>query len=1203
MSRGNMKTMDGNTAAAHVAYAFTDVAAIYPITPSSNMAEQVDEWAAYGRKNIFGQTVRVAEMQSEAGAAGAVHGSLAQGALTTTFTASQGLLLMIPNMYKISGELLPGVFHVAARAIASHALSIFGDHSDIAAANKAGFAILASSSVQEVMDLAAVAHLSAIKSRVPFIHFFDGFRTSHEIQKIDVLDYNDLSKLLDWDSVKAFRDRCLNPDNPVVRGTAQNPDIFFQAKEAAGKYYEAVPGIVIEYMEEIGKLTGRHYSPFDYVGHKAAEHIIVAMGSSCETIEETVDLMVKEGEKVGLIKVRLYRPFIKELFLKALPKTVKKIAVLDRVKDPGALGEPLYQDVKTALYDSKVRPEVYGGRYGLGSKDFAPGMVTAVFENLNRKNPKNGFTVGIEDDVYKTSLPYKEGVSREPEGTVRCKFWGIGSDGTVGANQTAIKIIGDKTDMYAQGYFAYDSKKSGGVTISHLRFGKSPIKSTYFIREADFVACHAQAYLTQYDMLRDLKEGGTFLLNCSWSKDELSGRLPDYVKKELAEKNIRFYIIDAYKAAEELGLGNRINMIMQAAFFNLTKVIPLNKAVKYLKEGIDEAYGKKGQKVLDMNYKAVDLGIKGVVEIPVPSEWKKIKVKKEESCYPEFIQNVLVPMNRQEGDSLPVSTFVGREDGTFPMGTSKYEKRGVAMHIPQWIPENCIQCGQCSFVCPHAAIRVFVLDEEEAKRAPSEFVTIPSSEKAFKGQGYRIQVSPLDCMGCGNCADICLAKDKALVMKPFEEVVKEAANWEFSETVSYKADKVNKNTIKGSQFAFPYMEFSGACAGCGETPYIKLITQLYGDRMIIANATGCSSIWGASAPSMPYCTDKDGRGPAWANSLFEDNAEYGYGMVLASKQIREGLVLSMNELLDLKPPKSVKEAISLWIEGKDKGEGTRERGEALRKALIDFKPEDKKVKKLKEEILEKEEYFVKPSVWAVGGDGWAYDIGYGGLDHVLASGENINVLVFDTEVYSNTGGQASKATPEAAVAKFAASGMSIKKKDLGRLAMTYGYVYVAQVGMGADKNQLLKAVTEAESYDGPSLIIAYSPCINHGIIEGMNKSQESIKKAVDSGYWHLYRYNPMKEALGENPFTLDSKEPKMPFREFLLTQNRYASLLKEFPEEGEKLFEASEKSARERYVTYKRMAEEGPLFPEKKEEESEVPKEKEEEPEAPKVEE
>lgn len=1183
MAKKIMKTMDGNTAAAHVAYAFTDVAAIYPITPSSTISEEIDEWSAYGLKNLFGQTVRVSEMQSEGGAAGAAHGSLAAGALTSTYTSSQGLLLMIPNMYKISGELLPGVFHVAARAVAGHALSIFGDHSDVMAAKQTGFAMLFSSSVQEVMDLGAIAHLAAIRTRVPFMHIFDGFRTSHEIQKIEVLNYDDLGKMLDWEAVQAFRKRALNPEHPVIRGSAQNPDIFFQAREAASRFYDAVPKEVIHYMKEIENLTGRSYKPFDYVGHPEAEHVIVSMGSSCEAIEESVDFLVKEGQKVGLVKVRLYRPFVKELFLNVLPQSVTRIAVLDRVKDPGSAGEPLYQDIRTSLYDDARQPEIYGGRYGLGSKDFTPGMIQSIFDNLSHDKPKDRFTVGIVDDLNNSSLPFEDGVSRVPEGTIRCKFWGMGSDGTVGANKTAIKIIGDKTDFYAQGYFAYDSKKSGGVTVSHLRFGKSPIQSTYLISAADFVACHKQAYLRQYDLLKGLKKNGTFLLNCTWTAEELEMHLLPRVKRYLAKNNINFYIIDAYKYAESIGLGNRINMIMQAAFFKLAEVISEEDAVKYLKEGIDDSYGKKGKKVLEMNYKAVDIGIGSVEKVDVPASWADVKDDPEEpKNYPEFIENVLMVMDRLEGDHLPVSAFEGREDGTFPLGTSAYEKRGVAVHVPNWIPENCIQCNQCSFVCPHAAIRPFVLTEEEAKNSPEGFVTIPSNDKAFKGYRYRIQVSTYDCMGCGNCADICPAKGKALVMEPYELMEKEIPNWDYSQTVSYKTDMVDKNNVKGSQYAKPYLEFSGACAGCGETPYMKLVTQLFGDRMIVANATGCSSIWGASAPSMPYCKDENGRGPAWANSLFEDNAEYGYGMYLATRQIRSGLRDTMQELLELDVPKSLKVVMKEWIDGKDHSEGTRDRGEKVVSEVEVTESKNPEIQKMLDKIKGQEDYLTKPSVWAVGGDGWAYDIGYGGLDHVLASGDNINLLVFDTEVYSNTGGQASKATPKAAVAKFAASGKKIKKKDLGMLAMTYGYVYVAQVGMGADKNQLMKALIEAENYDGPSLIIAYCPCINHGIKAGMGKSQEDIKNAVDSGYWHLYRYNPELKEEGKNPFILDSKEPTKSFRDYIMSHNRYASLAKEFPELAEELYSQSEKTAKDTYNNYRKLADDNSFSKEEK---------------------
>ncbi len=1171
----NMKTMDGNTAAAHVSYAFTDVASIYPITPSSTMAEVVDEWAAHGMKNVFGQVVKVAEMQSEGGAAGTVHGSLAAGALTTTYTASQGLLLMIPNMYKIAGELLPGVFHVAARTVGTHALSIFGDHSDVMATRQTGFAILSSCSVQEVMDLGGIAHLSAIKSRVPFLHFFDGFRTSHEIQKIDVIEFDEFAKMLDWDAVKEFRNRALNPENPVVRGTAQNPDIFFQVREAANNYYEEVPGIVKEYMKEISELTGREYKPFDYVGAKDPEHIIIAMGSVCETIEETITELLSQGKKVGLIKVRLFRPFVKEFFLETLPKSVKKIAVLDRTKEPGALGEPLYQDIKTILYTEDNAPEVYGGRYGLGSKDMTPGMVEAVYKNLEEDKPKNHFTVGIEDDVTDTSLPFDESIATEPKSTIKCKFWGLGADGTVGANKTSIKIIGDKTDMYAQGYFAYDSKKSGGVTISHLRFGKDPIKSTYLINQADFIACHNQAYLTQYDMLKDLKEGGTFLLNSVWTdQKDVEENLPAKIKRQLARKNAKFYMIDGFKYAKEIGLRERINMIMQAAFFDLSGVIPHDEAVKYLKEGVEKAYGKKGKKVVEMNCQAIDVGMKSVISVEVPEHWKDAQDEPEkESNDPKFIKEILRPMNRQDGHHLPVSKFKDSADGTFPLGTSAYEKRGVAATIPHWIKENCIQCNQCSFVCPHASIRPILLDENEQANAPETFETVKAKGKGMDDLEYRIQVSALDCMGCGNCADVCPAMNKALEMRPFREEEEQAENWEYSTKVDIKDELMKKESVRGSQFAMPYLEFSGACAGCGETPYIKLVTQLYGDRMLIANATGCSSIWGASAPSMPYCKDKNGKGPAWANSLFEDNAEYGYGMALAARHMREKLNDLMDNLLENNnTPEVVKEAFRDWIENIDDGAVTREKSDKVIEVLenIGDVPED--VKTVVDEILEKKDYLVKKSVWALGGDGWAYDIGYGGLDHVIATGEDINILVFDTEVYSNTGGQASKATPVSAVAKFAAAGKKIKKKDLGLMAMSYGYVYVAQVGMGADKAQLMKAITEAESYKGPSIIIAYSPCVTHGLKKGMSKAQESIKDAVDTGYWHLYRYDPRRKEMGKNPFQLDSKEPKGDFREFIMGQVRYTALQTQFPEIAEKLYQETEKNAVDKYKQYKQLA-------------------------------
>ncbi len=1173
MRQKRMLTMDGNTAAAHVSYAFTDVAAIYPITPSSTMAEVVDDWAAYGKKNIFGQPVKIAEMQSEAGAAGAVHGALSAGALSTTYTASQGLLLMIPNMYKIAGELLPGVFHVAARSISTHALCIFGDHSDVMSCRQTGFAMLCSNSVQEVMDLGGIAHLSAIKGRVPFLHFFDGFRTSHEIQKIEVFSHDDFRKLVDWDAVQEFRDRALNPEHPVIRGTAQNPDIFFQGREASNTYYDNIPKIVADYMEQVSEMTGRSYKPFDYVGAPDAENVIVAMGSVCETIEETMNKMVDDGHRVGLIKVRLYRPFVKEYFMDVLPKTVERIAVLDRTKEPGSLGEPLYQDVRTALYGERNAPEVFGGRYGLGSKDTTPGMVHSIYDNLYHKNPKNHFTVGIEDDVTGLSLPFTEGIAREPKGTIKCKFWGLGSDGTVGANKTAIKIIGDKTNLYAQGYFDYDSKKSGGLTVSHLRFGESPIQSTYLINQADFVACHNQAYIRQYDMLKDLKKGGTFLLNCLWKDEEIENVLPAKLKRELAKKEINFYVIDGWEIAERIGLGSRINMIMQAAFFQLTGVIPIDKAVEYLKEGIEKTYKKKGQEIVDMNCKAVDEGIRSIRKIEIPPEWADVEDPKwQYKEIPEFVENILTPMNSKAGDDLPVSAFADAADGTFPSGTTAYEKRGVGVYLPEWIPENCVQCNQCSFVCPHAAIRPMLLTEEEKAAAPEGFVTLDAMGKDVKGMKYRMQLSALDCMGCGNCADICPAKEKALVMKAYAQVVHESENWDYGIKLPQKKDKFNRETVKGSQFSKPYIEFSGACAGCGETPYIKLATQLFGDRMLIANATGCSSIWGASAPSMPYCKDEDGRGPAWSNSLFEDNAEFGYGMLLAANQIRERIEQNMRALLALDVDERLKEALEEWLEFKNDGRESRAKSDRVVEIMEGLEHTDEIVKGLCDRILESRDYLVKRSVWALGGDGWAYDIGYGGLDHVLASGENINILVFDTEVYSNTGGQASKATPAAAIAKFAASGKRIKKKDLGLMAMSYGYVYVAQVGMGADKNQLMKAMLEAEAYDGPSIIIAYAPCINHGLKKGMGKSQENIKDAVDAGYWQLYRYNPELKKKGRNPFQLDSGEPTTSFRDFIMGQIRYSSLAKEFPSIAEKLFEMTEENARTKLNTYKDLA-------------------------------
>ena len=1169
-----MKTMDGNTAAAHVSYAFTEVAAIYPITPSSNMAELIDEWSAAGRKNIFDQTVKVVEMQSEAGAAGAVHGSLQAGALTSTYTASQGLLLMIPNMYKIAGELLPGVFHVSARALASHALSIFGDHSDVMATRQTGFAMLAEGSVQEVMDLSAVAHLSAIKGRIPFLNFFDGFRTSHEIQKIEILENEDFAKLVDWNAIDEFKKRALNPEHPVTRGTAQNPDIFFQAREACNPFYDAIPDIVNDYMKQISEVTGREYKPFVYYGDPDAEYVIVAMGSVTEACEEVVDYLRAKGEKVGVLKVHLYRPFSSKYFFDVMPKSVKKIAVLDRTKEPGGR-EPLYLDVKSLYYDIENKPVIVGGRYGLGSKDVKPNQIFAVYDNLKSDNPRDGFTVGIVDDVTNLSLPLGESINTEDKSAIRCKFWGLGSDGTVGANKSAIKIIGDKTDLYAQGYFSYDSKKSGGVTVSHLRFGKEKIRSTYLVDEADYVACHNQAYVGKYDIIDGLKKGGTFVLNCQWTPEELEEKIPAGLKRYLANNEIEFYTINATDIAAEIGLGNRINMIMQAAFFKLAKVIPLDEAIKYLKDSIVTSYGKKGQAILDMNFAAVDRGIESLVKIDIPESWKNSQDETIEASddKPEFITKIAEPMNAQRGDSLPVSAFKGAEDGTFPSGTSAYEKRGIAVMVPEWQPDNCIQCNQCSLVCPHAVIRPFLFDEEERKNAPESLITINAQGPQFKGYQYKIQITPLDCTGCGNCADVCPAKEKALIMKPFESQHQEIENWDYvSKNVRYKDNLAPKTNVKNSQFAQPLIEFSGACAGCGETPYIKAVTQLFGDRMMIANATGCSSIWGGSAPATVYCANQEGKGPSWANSLFEDNAEFGLGMFLGVKQIREKIELEINKLMALDVPQELKDAGKAWIENMNEGEASKAASENLIAALDNFKPCCDECTKIVEFLNKNHEHFVKKSQWILGGDGWAYDIGYGGLDHVLASGEDVNVLVFDTEIYSNTGGQASKATPTAAVAKFAASGKRIKKKDLGMIATTYGYVYVAQVAMGANMNQFMKAIQEAEAHKGPSLIIAYAPCINHGIRGGMSRTQTREKLAVESGYWHLWRYVPELKEQGKNPFVLDSKDPTGSFQDFIGSEVRYTSLQRTFPEEAQELFDAAEKNAKERLEIYKRMA-------------------------------
>ena len=1172
-----MKTVDGNTAAAHVAYAFTEVAAIYPITPSSTMAELVDEWSSQGRKNVFGQKVKVVEMQSEAGAAGAFHGSLQAGALTSTFTASQGLLLMIPNMYKCAGELLPGVFHVTARALAAQALSIFGDHQDVMAARQTGVVMLASGSVQEVADIAPVAHMSAIEGSLPFVHFFDGFRTSHEIQKVELMENEDYEKLLDMDAVQAFRDKALSPNHPVTRGTAQNPDIYFQTREVSNKYYDDIVGIVEKNMARMSEITGRKHSLFDYYGAEDATHVVVAMGSVTEALEETIDYLNTKGQKLGMIKVHLFRPFSAEHFLAAMPKTVERVCVLDRTKEPGAPGEPLYLDVVNVLAKSELSPLVVGGRYGLGSKDTTPTDLNAVFENLNTENPRNGFTIGIVDDVTNLSLPQAEPIKIKAPGTVRCKFWGLGSDGTVGANKQAIKIIGDHTDKYAQAYFDYDSKKSGGITMSHLRFGDTPIRSTYLLDESDYIACNNQSYVHKYDLLKGLRKGGTFVLNTIWDQEGLEKNLPAEMKQYIAENDIQFYTINAVKIGQEIGLGNRINMICQAAFFKLADIIPVEDAVKYLKDSIQKTYGKKGEKIVNMNCQAVDAGINSLVKVDVPASWANATEPSKESDTeePAFIKDILRPMNAQKGNDLPVSAFLGYEDGTFPNGTAAYEKRGIAVNVPEWITENCIQCNRCSFICPHACIRPVLVNEEELQNAPEAFKTKKAIGKGFDGLQYRIQVSPMDCTGCGNCADVCPAKEKALVMKPFDSQEVEVENWAYAvdpAKVAPKGDIMNVKTVKGSQFRQPLMEFSGACAGCGETAYIKLVTQLFGDRMMIANATGCSSIWGGSAPSTPYTVNHEGKGPSWANSLFEDNAEYGLGQHLAVEQIRGKLTDDIQQLVSLATDENGKQVFQNWLDNKDNGEASVEASKAVVELINKAEPKTEETKALLESVKSRADYLVKRSQWILGGDGWAYDIGYGGLDHVLASGENINVLVFDTEVYSNTGGQSSKATPVAAMAKFAASGKRSRKKDLGMMAMSYGNVYVAQVAMGADYNQFVKAVVEAEAYDGPSLIIAYAPCINHGIKEGMGRSVANEEQAVKAGYWHLYRHNPVLRKEGKNPFSLDSKEPTESFRDFLMGQVRYSAIAKQFPEEAEELFTMAEESAKDRLDSYKRLA-------------------------------
>jgi pyruvate-ferredoxin/flavodoxin oxidoreductase len=1164
----SMQTIDGNTAATHVAYAMSDVAAIYPITPSSPLGEIADGWASGGRENIFGNVLKIKQMQSEDGAAGAVHGSLAAGALTTTFTASQGLLLKIPNMYKIAGELLPCVFHVTARSLSAHALSIFGDHSDVMSVRQTGFAMLASNSVQEAMDLALVSHLATIEASVPFLHFYDGFRTSHEIQKIEMIDYDDMATLFNKDAYRKFKERAINPESPNTRGTAQNPDVYFQGREAANSYYLKVPSIVKEYMKKVGDLTGRKYNLFDYVGDPDAKKVIVAMGSGCEAIEEVINKLNKSGEKTGLVKVRLYRPFFTEAFMKALPKSVETLTVLDRTKEPGSLGDPLYMDICTAFIEEGGNvPKILGGRYGLSSKEFNPSMIKAVFDNMSSADPKNHFTIGIIDDVTNTSLEVKEAFDSAPEGTIGAKFWGLGADGTVGANQSAIAIIGDNTDKYAQGYFAYDSKKSGGLTVSHLRFGDIPIKSTYLIDRPDFVACHKTNYVHIYDVLCGMKNGGTFLLNSSWSMEEMEKYIPGDVRRNIYEKKIKFYNIDAVKIAGEVGLGGRINMIMQTCFFNLANILPIEEAIALLKADIKAKFGKKGDKIVNMNIDAVDKTLDKLEQVKVPESWKDAKGEiPQGDSDSEFDKNVMQPILHQKGDDIPVSAFTS--DGMFPNATSRLEKRGVAISVPEWNAEECIQCNQCSFVCPHAAIIPIVAADDELKNAPSSFKMVDGKAKETKELKFRIQVNPLDCQGCGCCVDICPSKVKALELRPIaEQVKKQAENHKFSLTIPFKNDISKRESVKGSQYYQPLLEFSGACAGCGETPYAKVLTQLFGERMTIANATGCSSIWGGSAPSTPYCTNSEGFGPAWGSSLFEDAAEYGYGMMLASDNKRAILKAKAEKAIETDIPSHIKDALKGWVSGMNNAEESKKYGHLLKDLLKNETSND-----FLQEIYEDNKLFVKKSHWIFGGDGWAYDIGFGGVDHVLASGDDINILVMDTEVYSNTGGQSSKATPTGAIAKYAASGKKISKKDLARMIMTYGYVYVASIAMGANKNQVIKAFVEAEAYPGPSLVICYAPCINQGIKKGMGKSQTEAKLAVDSGYWPLFRYNPLLVEEGKNPFILDSKDPDGSLQEFLSGETRFAALEKSFPEESKRLRKKIEQELMDKNEMLKIMA-------------------------------
>ena len=1176
-----MKTMDGNSAVAHVSYAFTDVAAIYPITPSSVMADLTDKFSAQGAKNLFGRQVQVTEMQSEGGASGAVHGSLAAGALTTTYTASQGLLLMIPNMYKMAGELLPGVIHVSARALTSHALSIFGDHSDIYACRQTGYAMLCSNNPQECMDLAAVAHLAAIEGRVPFLHFFDGFRTSHEIQKIEEWDYEDLADMLNWDAVEAFRRRALNPEHPVTRGTAQNDDIFFQAREACNKYYDAVPEVVVKYMDKVNAKIGTDYKPFNYYGAEDAEHVIVAMGSVCDCTEEVVDYLNAAGEKVGLLKVHLYRPFVADYMLRELPKTVKTISVLDRTKEPGSIGEPLYLDVLAAINGSDFAGvKVYTGRYGLGSKDTTPGDIIAVYRNAESETPKRRFTIGIVDDVTNLSLPIVENPDTTPKGTHSCKFWGLGADGTVGANKNSIKIIGDNTDMYAQGYFAYDSKKSGGLTVSHLRFGKTPIKSTYYISKADFVACHNPSYVDKYDIVDDLKEGGSFLLNCPWDTEELSERLPGKMKKILADRHINFYTIDGIKIGKEIGLGGRINTVLQSAFFKIADIIPADKAKELMKAAAKKSYMKKGQAIVDMNYAAIDRGMEDLKKVEIPADWANAvdnsAADKAEGngALVEYVNEILKPVNAYKGNKLPVSTFMDHVDGTAPNGSAAYEKRGIAVDVPEWNPENCIQCNRCAIVCPHAVIRPVAMTADELAKAPEGTKSLPMM--GLKDLNFVMTVSTLDCTGCGACAQVCPGKKgaKALTMQPIDSQRPKQAVFDYALTLEDKPEvheKFKFTTVKGSQFKQPLLEFSGACAGCGETPYAKLVTQLFGDRMFIANATGCSSIWGASAPATPYTKNKKGYGPAWQNSLFEDNAEFGLGMALGQKAIRNRLIEYVEGIQKDTDSADLKTACQNYLDTVTDSTSSRPATDALI-AELEKNTEDAKVGELVKKTLVDKDELAKKSMWIFGGDGWAYDIGFGGLDHVIASGENVNILVFDTEVYSNTGGQASKATPVGSVAQFAAAGKAVKKKDLAAIAMSYGYVYVAQCAMGADNNQVLKAMVEAESYNGPSLVICYAPCINHGIKGGMGIAQLEEKKAVEAGYWNIFRYDPRLADEGKNPFMLDGKAPSASYRDFIMGEVRYNSLTRSFPERAEKLFEKAEKVAADKYAHLEKLA-------------------------------